>query len=263
MTQPGVMRLIAQYLLPILPFGASAQIPARAEMEEFLSNASIGNERVFGHAMRITLDDGKRKHDATISTPDRNDLGNIYFDVAAYELDKALGLNLVAPSVKRTVKGQPAVLVWFVDDVAMMEVDRRRSNIQPPDPENWNQQMQAVRLFDELISNPWRSMNPATSSWQELLITSDWEIHLIDHRRAFRANRALENPETLTRCDRSLLAKLRELNKETLRQTLGKYASDAQLDTLEVRRVLLVKHFEELIAARGEAAVVYDLPRRP
>jgi hypothetical protein len=231
-------------------------------MEEFLLNASIGNAHEFGHVMRITLDDGKRIHDATISTLERNDLGNIYFNVAAFELDKVLGLNLVAPSVERTVKGQPAVLVWLVDNVTMMEVERRKGNIQPPDPENWNKQMQAVRLFDELISNPWRSMNPATSSWQELLITSDWKIHLIDHRTVFRANKTLENPETLTQCDRGLLAKLRELNKETLRQKLGKYLSDGQLDALEVRRVLLVMHFEELIAARGEAAVLYDLPVR-
>jgi hypothetical protein len=41
---------------------------------------------------------------------------------------------------------------------------------------------------------------------------------------------------------------------------LGKYLSPQQLDALEVRRSLLVRHFDELIAGKGEAAVLYDFP---
>ena len=79
----------------------------------------------------------------------------------------------------------------------------------------------------------------------------------------FQTNRQLEHIEILTQCDRTLLANLRVLNKEALRQTLGKYLSSEQLDALESRREQLVKHFTELIATRGENAVVYDLPARP
>jgi hypothetical protein len=46
------------------------------------------------------------------------------------------------------------------ENIAMMEMDRRRKNIPPPDPESWNKQMQAARLFDELISNAWRKVGP-------------------------------------------------------------------------------------------------------
>jgi hypothetical protein len=55
---------------------------------------------------------------------------------------------------------------------------------------------------------------------------------------------------------------LRVLNKEALKRTLGKYLSSDQLDALESRRILLVKHFTELISRRGESVVVYDLPAR-
>jgi hypothetical protein len=52
------------------------------------------------------------------------------------------------------------------------------------------------------------------------------------------------------------------LNKELLHQALGRYLSAKQLDALEVRRVLLVRHFDHQIERKGEADVLYDLPPR-
>jgi hypothetical protein len=43
---------------------------------------------------------------------------------------------------------------------------------------------------------------------------------------------------------------------------LGTYLSSQQLDALEVRRVLLVKYFDDRIARSGEAQVLYELPPR-
>ena len=183
------MIFLASFILFHLP-AAKAQQPAaaapalsRAEIEEVLSNASIGNERdLRSGAVRVTLDDGKRKHDASVWTPDRDREpgGNVYLNVAAYELDKALQLNMVAPAVERTVKGQRAVVQWWLDNIAMMEMDRRKKSISAPDPESWNKQMQAARLFDELVANAWRK--PDTGPWDSLLVTSDWKVHLVDHR---------------------------------------------------------------------------------
>ena len=56
-----------------------------------------------------------------------------------------------------------------------------------------------------------------------------------------------------------VLARLRELNREQFQRTLGRYLSPQQLDALEVRRALLVRHFNDLIASKGEAAVLYQL----
>jgi len=257
--------------------GASPQL-TRAEMEEFLLKASIVSERPRSkHQSRISLDDGKRRHDANVETEDGTTASqrNYRFNVAAYELDKALELHLLPPSVVRTVNGRPASVTWWVDDVAMTDMDRRRKKIEPPDPESWNKQLQAVRVFDELISNRYRNMNPERferpdgavipfdASWVELLITRDWRLWLIDHTETFRVRKQLEHLQSLTACDRVLLRKLRELNKEAFQQKLAKYLSPEQLDALEARRALLVKHFEEQITSKGEGAVLYDLPPRP
>ena len=126
--------------------------------------------------------------------------------------------------------------------------------------------MQAARLFDELIANTYRDIRPeffTTSLWDNLLITRDWRIWLIDHKASFLTTGVLGHPESLTQCDGAVLGKLRTLNRKTFTQKLGKFLSAAQLDGLEARRLLLVELFDRQIAVKGEDAVLYDLPRRP
>lgn len=265
---------LAVLIILLLPAAGRAQDQSsaaspplsRAEKEEFLRNAAIASEReLYPRTLRVSLDDGKRKHDATIQIVDSGNPSSrdvIRLSVAACLLDKALELNLVQPCVERTVKGQAAVVTWWADGTAMSEQERRRRNIDPPDVDGWNKQMQAVRVFDELISNSYRSTSPEfylTTLWDNLLITRDWKISLTDHKAAFRIARQLENPASLVRCDRTLLARLRELKIDTVRP----YLTPEELDGLESRRQLLVKHFDEQIALRGESAVLYDLPPRP
>lgn len=240
----------------------------RVQKEEFLLKASIVSERELTPvAIRLRLDDGKQKHDAAANLVAVHNPGeDIRLNLAAYELDKALDLEFVEPAVERSVRSQPAVVVWWVDDLAMSELDRRRKSLEPTDPDRWNKQMQVVRLFDELISNAYRNTSPSsylTTLWDNLMITTDWQLWMIDHKRAFRPIKQLENPESLTQCDRLVLRRLRGLNKEMLKQRLEQYLSPEQLEALEVRRQLLVKHFDDQIAKKGESAVLYDLlPRR-
>jgi hypothetical protein len=272
--------LTLQALFGILILSAAAQarqqtpVPSSfdtgAAREGFLSKANLVSDAPVDRrpSWRATLDDGSRKHDASVETADGTGptRRNYKFNVAAYELDKALGLNLVPASVERLVSGRPASLTWWLDNVAMDELDRRRKRIDPPDAESWNRQMQAVRVFDELISNTYRDTSPAlylNTVWDNLLITRDWTIWLIDHTGAFRTRSELLDLESLTRCPRNVLGRLREMDRELLQRILGKYLSSQQLDALEFRRALLVKHFDAQIASKGEAAVLYELtPKR-
>src|SRR5687768_10737129 len=147
--------LTVQVVFGVIVLSAAAQarqeplvppsLESRAAREGFLSKANVVTDApVDGRpSWRTTLDDGSRKHDASVETVDGTDptRRNYKFNVAAYELDKALGLNLVPPSVERQVSGRPASLTWWVDNVAMNELDRRKKRIDPPDVESWNRQM--------------------------------------------------------------------------------------------------------------------------
>ena len=245
---------------------SSGGLVSRAAKEALLANGSI----VGGPASppsatfwRITLDDGRTTHGATVQAVKGSDAP---LNVAAYELDKILDINFVAPAVVRTVNGQPAVVIWFVDGVMMDELSRRKSKTEPPDAEAWHKQQLVVRVFDELTANAYRDVSPEaylSTVWDNLLITKDWHVWMIDHTRSFQTRPGLGHPESLTRCNRLLLQKLRSLTPDVLRQRLASYLSAEKLDALEKRRQLLVRHFDQQIASRGESAVLYDLPPRP
>jgi hypothetical protein len=243
---------------------------SRAVQEAFLLHASIVNESSPGGrpAWRVTLDDGTMKHDATVETANGTDVAmrDHRFNVAAYELDKLLELGMVPATVARIVDGRPAAVTWWLDGVAMNELARRRSRTEPPDPDRWTKQWHAVRVFDELVANAYRDINPEwywSTVWDNLVITKDWRIWLVDHTRTFQTRRHIEHPESLTRCDRGLLGQLRARNSVVLTERLAKYLSRDQLDALEARWQHLVQHFDEQIASRGESAVVYDRPAMP
>ena len=99
---------------------------SRAEMEEFLLTANVVERKELStgitNSQRATLDDGRLKHDAHIQIVDiqkasfqtatRTELNfrdSYKFNMAAYELDKLLELNMVPVSVERKVAGNMAV----------------------------------------------------------------------------------------------------------------------------------------------------------
>src|SRR5207253_4946335 len=122
------------------------------------------------------------------------------YNIAAYELAKILGLNMVPPYIERSIGGSRGSLSWWIDN-AMMESERYKKNIPIPDTDGWNQQMYAVRVFHELIYD----MDPNLTN---LLITKDWQLWIIDSTRAFRLNESIKQPKNLVQCDRRLLARM-------------------------------------------------------
>ena len=82
---------------------------------------------------------------------------------------------------------------------------------------------------------------------------------MIDHTRAFRLGKELLKPQQLERVERTPFEKMRELNEPKLADAMGKSMTKAEIDALLVRRDVIVKLFDDRIAQRGEAAVLYSL----
>lgn len=171
-------------------------------------------------------------------------------EIAAYTIDKIIGLGLVPATVeRRAVEGKVGSLQFFVEHMST-EAERLERKQNPPDMDDWNEQIMTTRLFDQLIANVDRHL-------KNILVTKEFKLRLIDHSRAFREKRSLPKPELLTRFSRSLLEGIKKLEKKDLQKQVGRYLSAGQIERLLRRRdailALAAKHVKE----KGEAAVLY------
>jgi hypothetical protein len=260
-----------------LTFLCSAQEPPAAasshtcaQMEELLLKGTIGGMRDLGTGVTIpkkaTLVYESLTHDASIQTVDihkqsfqttqgteLNFRDSWKYNVAGYELAKILELNMVPPYVERKVKNQDASFSWWIND-AMMELNRVKNKVEVPDPEAWNKQMYAVRVFHELIYD-------TDPNLTNILITKDWQIWAIDFTRAFRLQKNVRDQKNLVQCDRKLLAKLRGLKKDELKEKLSRWLTKDEIEGVAARAGKIVEFFDKQVASKGEAAILYDLPR--
>ena len=96
-----------------------------------------------------------------------------------------------------------------------------------------------------------------------LLIDKDWRIWMIDHTRGFKIFKDLKNAaESRPRCEKDLLTALRRLQKAQLQPATKEVLAESQVDAILARRDLIVRFYDEKVAALGEGAVLYDLPDR-
>ena len=236
-----------------------------AQMEQFLLTGKVGRARELDKGVtastRATLTDGTLTHDAHIQSIDQSkqefkggpvpefDFRDKWqFNVAAYKIDRLLGLDLVPVTVERRWRTEAASFSWWVDDGLMDEGERQNKKLTPPNQACWNDQMLLIRLFDQLIDNIDRNAG-------NIVITRTWRLWAIDHTRAFRRSKTPPKLETLTRIDRRLLERLTMLDFATLKRELKAYIVDGDVRALLARRDAIVAHFR----ARGEAAL-YDRP---
>jgi hypothetical protein len=251
--------------------GASAPISSLSpeEMEAFLLKARVSGVRDAGSGVtgsrRATLSDGQLTHDVHIQTVDiaqqvfeagRNTELNFKdtyrYNIAGYRVARLIGLTTVPMSVERSIEGKVAAVTWWVDDVKMDEKERMKTKDLGPDPVRTNKQIQIMRIWDELIQN--RDRNQGNILW-----THDWTLWLIDHTRAFRLDHNLRRPEQLSRCDRSLLERLRAITPESLAQAVGMSLTRQEQEALLMRRNQIIKHYDDRIARLGEPVVLFTL----
>ncbi len=241
---------------PTVAAVAVAPVPSDTEIERFLKEADVvrtkGTKKGVTDSLQATLSDGKLTHDAHIQNIDeskrefRTNQGVEFdfrdswmFNVAAYKIDRLIGLNMIPPSISRNHRSKPSAFTWWIDDVLMDEGDKVKKKVEAPDRGYYSRQRVMMYLFDELISNTDRNQG-------NIIYTKDWRIWLIDHTRGFRKNTELKVPGRITRCDRQVFEALKALTRETLKSEVGKHLDDGQIKALLARRDAIVKKIDGL-----------------
>jgi glucuronate isomerase len=115
----------------------------------------------------------------------------------------------------------------------------------------WARQRQTMRVFDALIYNFDRNTG-------NMLIDAQGKLWFIDHTRSFLNSRKIEEIDSITWVERGVFEKLKALEKDSLSKVMYPHIDYARLVSLLRRRDKLVEYIEELIAQKGEDAVLFD-----
>jgi hypothetical protein len=230
-----------------LPFTTYEQVVDFLRTATVLSIAPVG-AGVTG-ASKVVLDrNGVRAHaifrDVCIETthtlptgteiPFRDDC---IFECAAYELSCLLDLNLVPPTVVRSIgERQGTLQIWIEGAVS----DSNRKQLRGPGvtEEKLEKKWAVMAIFDNLIYNDDRNRN-------NYLYGEKGRIWLIDHTRAFLTSRELPYPAAITQIDPKLLQKLKSLDSEEITERMRPFLRTAQIEALLARRDLLVEYLED------------------
>ncbi|NIM58673.1 MAG: hypothetical protein GTO16_06985 [Candidatus Aminicenantes bacterium] len=186
------------------------------------------------------------------------------WEIAAYLLDKHLGLNMVPPTVERRFQGNRGSCQLWIK--SMMSLKKKfEEKIKTPSIKvfYWNRAFYKQRAFDNLIANEDRHQN-------QYLITDDWRMILIDHSRSFRTAKKFtkkliydekykEGPTFIMReLPRDLYEKIKSLNAEVIKGVVGEYLTDSEIEAVLIRKDLIVNWIEDRIKQMGEDKVLYD-----
>ena len=165
--------------------------------------------------------------------------------IAAYELDKLLKMDMVPPSVERQVQGSTGAATLWVENTA----GTWKGDAPPPERNRteWNKQVARMRMFDALIGNGNRNM-------QNVLRDEAWNLILLDHVRAFGP--VTESSPPLSQIDRDFWDRVLALTRKDLDARLRPWLDEHQITAMLERRDKMKTAIEKLIAEKGASAVV-------
>jgi len=145
-------------------------------------------------------------------------------EIAAYELDKLLRMDMVPPAVERQLQGNNGAAQLWVENIFGVKADESPGEATRAD---WEDQLLRMTMFDDLIGNRDRNQG-------NILRDSGWNLILLDHSRAFGAGTEL--PRKLSRIDEGYWAKIESLTRHQLDAALHAWLGEAEIRAILDRR---------------------------
>jgi hypothetical protein len=218
------------------------------DLEDYLRKAGVGTiirgaQRGRTEPWTIILDDGQAVRRAIFKYVDRRRPSllpdSFNYEIAAYELSKLLGLDIVPAVVERQIEGTKGSLQAFVES-AVPETARRRNGPEPPEPLKFREALETIKVFAMLV-------NDACENLEDTLVqTGNWRVFRVDFSEAFAPSPELRPDCGLTSCPDELDTKLRDLDDRVIGQKLAPYLNKDEIEALIRRKGRLIRLLEDL-----------------
>jgi len=218
------------------------------DIEDYLRKAGVGTivrgaQRGRTEPWTIILDDGHAVRRAIFKYVDRrrpSALPDSYiYEIAAFELSKLLGLDIVPRVVERQIEGSKGSLQAFVEN-AVPEAVRRQNGPEPPAPLKFGEALETIKIFAMLV-------NDACENFEDTLVeTGTWQVFRVDFSEAFGPSPELRPDCILAFCPDELGTKLRDLDDRVIGQKLAPYLNKEEIEALIRRKGRLVRVLEDL-----------------
>lgn len=268
-----VFILFLGFNLPVLAQFTPEEVAERGKWEEFLATAEVidqsqpfSDREAVTNPWVLTLEKEGVTHKAIWKNPEgrmKGFLESWKWEIAAYRLDKYLNLNLVPPTVERRFQGNRGSCQLWVDSKMSLK-QKVENDVKTPSYKvfYWNRALYLQRTFDNLIANEDRHQN-------QYLITEDWRMILIDHSRTFRTSSKFtkkliydekykEGPTFIMKeIPKDLYEKLKSLNTDVMKEVVGEYLTDEEIEATLKRRDLIIEWLDKRIKKMGEDKVLY------
>ena len=256
-------------LIQAFPQFTPEELADRPKWEEFLKIAEITEHSKIPDGVtrpiKLTLKKGEMECSGCWKNPQGMKQGFLegwQYEIAAYELDKLLGLNMIPPTVEREFKGKKGSLQYWVNfKIRLLEMQEQGIRVPEEKLDSWSKQKYLARAFDCLIANEDRNQ-------QDIGYTNDWRTILMDHSRSFRYSRkfreqlvlgknGLIEKQLFRRLPRVFVEKIKALDYNQIKEAVGPYLKDKEIKAVLDRKVLLLAEVEEMIKEKGEENVLY------
>ncbi len=172
------------------------------------------------------------------------------YDIAAYELTKLLGMELIPPVVEREIGGRQGTLQILLEN-CIRERDRRRKKLDPPDAKAFKNALEELKVFVNLVYDDCYNLDDI------YIHLEDWRVCRVDFSEAFSPALELLPDCNITGCSRKLYKGPIDLDEEEVRETLGRYLSEEEIASCLVRKNLILEKINALIVEKGEENVLF------
>ncbi len=242
------------------------------QWEEFLTSAKItAQEKPWGlkeavtEPWLLTLEKDGVTRKAIWKNPEFRLKGHLEgwkWEIAAFRLDKYLGVNMVPPTVEKRFQGDRGscqlVIEFWID---LRKKNKDKIKVNPRRIFYYNRATFLQRAFHNLIANA--DCHPGN-----VLLTKDWRMILVDHSRSFRTTKKFtkkliytekhkDGPRVMKELPRVFIEKLKSLNFKVVRDIVGEYLTDKEIEAVLIRKDLILKEIDKRIKKLGEEKVLY------